>query len=133
MVKHGNGVQFHISPGPKPQRTPLPVKLVLPDHQGMLKRLRLAEEKLEGTQYKYEQKGNDMLLVTDPWGQQFEVLPPAEQYPYERGIKDITLPCAPGTAAAIGQFFEKLYMVSFCDKFSCDDELVRLSCLVCIC
>ena len=87
------------------------MKLVLPDHEGMLKRLRLAESKLEGTQYQYEQKG-DKLLVTDPWGQQFEVLPPAEEYPYDRGIKDITLPCAPGTAAAIGKFFEKLYMVT---------------------
>lgn len=76
----------------------------------MLKGLRLAEQKLGGTEYKYEEKG-DTLMVTDPWGQQFEVLPPAEQYPYDRGIKDITLPCAPGTAAAIGKFFEKLYMV----------------------
>lgn len=77
----------------------------------MLKRLRLAEQKLEGTQYDYEQQG-ETLLVTDPWGQQFEVLSPAEQYPYDRGILDIPLPCAPGTAAAIGTFFEKLYMVS---------------------
>ena len=90
----------------------MPVKLVLPDHKDMLKRLRIVAPKLEGTQFGYEQKG-DTITLTDPWGQQFEVQPPSEELPYNRGIKDITLPCAPGTAAAIGAFYEKIFMVRY--------------------
>ena len=88
----------------------MPVKLVLPDHTDMLKRLRLVKPKLEGTKFSYEQKEDHIRLV-DPWGQQFEVHPPSEGLPYDRGIKDIRLPVACGTAAAIGRFYEKMYMV----------------------
>lgn len=76
----------------------------------MLKRLRLVKPQLEGTQFGYEQK-EGYIRVTDPWGQVFEVQPPAEGLPYDRGIKDIRLPVACGTAAAIGKFYEKMYMV----------------------
>lgn len=106
--------QFHISGGPEAQRTPLPIKLVLPDHASLLERLELVKGSLENTEFRFEQKG-DLVAVTDPFGQHFEVHQPSKDNVYERGIKDILLPCAPGTAAAIGAFYEKFYKVIFLD------------------
>ena len=106
----GHFLQFHISKGPEAQRTPLPVKLVLPDHSSLVQRLELIASPLEGTEFRFEQtEGN--VNVTDPFGQQFEVLAPSDDDTFTRGIKDIMLPCAPGTAAAIGAFYEKFYKV----------------------
>ena len=105
--------QFHISKGPEAQRTPLPVKLVLPNHAALVQRLELVASHLEGTQFAFEQTEGSV-MVTDPFGQQFEVLAPSDDDTISRGIKEIVLPCAPGTAAAIGAFYEKFYMVCFC-------------------
>ncbi|KAL0055296.1 hypothetical protein WJX82_010318 [Trebouxia sp. C0006] len=101
--------QFHISKGPEAQRTPLPVKLVLPNHAALVQRLELVASHLEGTQFAFEQTEGSV-MVTDPFGQQFEVLAPSDDDTISRGIKDIVLPCAPGTAAAIGAFYKKFYM-----------------------
>ena len=106
----GMALQFHIAKGPEAQRTPLPVQLVLPDHDSLIERLELVQSQLEGTQFAFEQR-EDSVLVTDPFGQQFEVLQPSDDDTFSRGIKDIRLPCAPGTAAAIGAFYEKFYKV----------------------
>ena len=103
-------LQFHISGGPEAQRTPLPVKLVLPDHAALVQRLDLIASHLEGTEFAFEQTEGSV-MVTDPFGQQFEVLAPSDDDTIARGIKDIMLPCAAGTAAAIGAFYEKFYMV----------------------
>lgn len=84
---------------------------MLPDHDSLLDRLELVKSNLEDTQYSFQQKG-DFVAVTDPFGQQFEVHQPSDDDVYARGIKDILLPCAPGTAAAIGAFYEKFYKVS---------------------
>lgn len=100
--------QFHISKGPEAQRTPLPVKLVLPDHSSLVQRLELVASPLEGTEFRFEQTEGSV-NITDPFGQQFEVLAPSDDDIFTRGIKDIMLPCAPGTAAAIGAFYEKFY------------------------
>lgn len=91
----------------------MPVKLVLPDHAALVQRLELVASHLEGTQFAFEQTEGSV-MVTDPFGQQFEVLAPSDDDTISRGIKDIMLPCAPGTAAAIGAFYEKFYMVCFC-------------------
>ena len=106
-------LQFHISGGPEAQRTPLPVKLVLPDHAALVQRLELIASHLEGTEFAFEQMEGSV-MVTDPFGQQFEVLAPSDDDTIARGIKEIMLPCAVGTAAAIGAFYEKFYMVIVC-------------------
>lgn len=90
----------------------MPVKLVLPDHASLLDRLELVKASLKDTQFRFEQKG-DLVAITDPFGQQFQVHQPSKDDVYERGIKDILLPCAPGTATAIGAFYEKIYKVAF--------------------
>lgn len=105
-------LQFHIAGGPEAQRTPLPIQLVLPDHASLLGRLELVKASLTDTEFRFEQKG-DFVAITDPFGQHFEVHQPSKDDVYERGIKDILLPCAPGTAAAIGAFYEKFYKVMF--------------------
>ena len=105
-------LQFHIAGGPEAQRTPLPIQLVLPDHASLLERLELVKASLKDTEFRFEQKG-DFVAITDPFGQHFEVHQPSKDDVYERGIKDILLPCAPGTAAAIGAFYEKFYKVMF--------------------
>lgn len=88
----------------------MPIKLVLPDHASLLERLDLVKGSLEKTEFRFEQK-EDVVAITDPFGQHFEVHQPSQDDVYERGIKDILLPCAPGTAAAIGAFYEKFYKV----------------------
>ena len=90
----------------------MPVKLVLPDHAVLVQRLELVASHLEGTQFAFEQTEGSV-MVTDPFGQQFEVLAPSDDDTISRGILDIVLPCAPGTAAAIGTFYENFYMVWF--------------------
>lgn len=97
------------------------MKLVLSDHAALVQRLELVASHLEGTQFAFEQTEGSV-MVTDPFGQQFEVLAPSDDDSISRGIKDIVLPCAPGTAAAIGAFYEKFYMVRFC-------MLTTLSCI----
>ena len=91
----------------------MPVKLVLPDHAALVQRLELVASHLQGTQFAFEQT-ESRVMVTDPFGQQFEVLAPSDDDTISRGIKDIVLPCAPGTAGAIGAFYEKFYMVRCC-------------------
>jgi hypothetical protein len=106
-------LQFHIAKGNKAQRTPLPVTLVLPDHSSLLKRFQDAATKFNGTQFAYDQKDSHQITVTDPWGQLYVVVAPSDESVFDRGIKDIPLPCAPGTAAAIGAFYEQVYKVQF--------------------
>ena len=118
-------LQFHISGGPEAQRTPLPVKLVLPDHAALVQRLELIASHLEGTEFAFEQTEGSV-MVTDPFGQQFEVLAPSDDDTLARGIKEIMLPCAVGTAAAIGAFYEKLYMVIVCIPTVLDHLLYAL-------
>lgn len=101
--------QFHIAKGNKAQRTPLPVTLVLPDHSSLLNRFQDAATKFQGTQFAYDQKDTHQINVTDPWGQRFVIVPPSDKSVFDRGIKNIPLPCAPGTAAAIGDFYEQMY------------------------
>lgn len=115
-------LQFHIAGGSEAQRTPLPVKLVLPDHASLLERLELVKATLENTEFRFEQRG-DLVAVTDPFGQHFEVHQPSKDDVFERGIKDILLPCAPGTAAAIGAFYEKFYKVSFLKPIPGKDKM----------
>lgn len=110
-------LQFHIAGGSEAQRTPLPIKLVLPDHASLLERLELVKASLEKSDFRFEQKG-DLVAITDPFGQHFEVHQPSQDDVYDRGIKDILLPCAPGTAQAIGAFYEKFYKVGFLDPAS---------------
>ncbi len=105
-------LQFHIAKGSVAQRTPLPVKLVLPDHSSLLKRLEATAQKLKGTDFAYIQTDSSTVTVTDPWGQVYTVLAPSASSAFDAGIKDITLPCAPGTVAAIGTFYEQVYKVS---------------------
>ena len=104
-------LQFHIAKGNKAQRTPLPVTLVLPDHSSLLNRFQDAATKFQGTQFAYDQKDTHQINVTDPWGQRFVIVPPSDKSVFDRGIKNIPLPCAPGTAAAIGDFYEQVYKV----------------------
>jgi len=104
-------LQFHIAKGNKAQRTPLPVTLVLPDYSCLLKRLHDAATKFKGTQFAYDQKDSHQVTVTDPWGQLYIVAAPSDKSVFDHGIKDIPLPCAPGTAAAIGAFYEQVYKV----------------------
>ncbi len=106
-------LQFHIAKGNKAQRTPLPVTLVRPDHSSLLKRFQDAATKFNGTQFAYDQKDSHQITVTDPWGQLYVVVAPSDESVFDRGIKDIPLPCAPGTAAAIGAFYEQVYKVQF--------------------
>ena len=124
-------MQFHVAGGPEAQRTPLPVKVVLPDHASLLERLELVKASLENTKFGFERRG-DLVTITDPFGQLFEVHQPSKDDVYERGIKDILLSCAPGTAAAIGAFYEKFYKVIFLDFQKPDQHEGRLATVLAI-
>ena len=118
-------MQFHIAKGNKAQRTPLPVILVLPDHSSLLKRFQDAATKFKGTQFAYDQKDSQQITVIDPWGQQFVIVAPSDKSVFDSGIRDIPLPCAPGTAAAIGAFYEQVYKVQLVSlALTCLDPLI---------
>ena len=105
------GLQFHIVKGSSSQKTPLPVELILPDLDQLLERLQAAQSSLDGTQFTFHQSDNNTVAVTDPWGQQFCISSPISGSVLTMGIKEITLPCAPGTAAPIGAFYQQVYKV----------------------
>lgn len=106
-------LQFHIAKGSKSQKTPMPVKLILPDVKPLLERLTAVRPKLNGTDssFDFHQSDSNTVAVTDPWGQQFLVSSPTSSSILLEGIKEITLPCAPGSAASIGAFYQQVYKV----------------------
>lgn len=111
ILRRWSEVQFHIAKGNTAQRTPLPITLVLPDHASLRNRLQAVAHTLQQTAFAYDQRGSGTVSVTDPWGQLFVILAPSDEFAFDSGIQDIPLPCAPGTAAAIGAFYEQLYKV----------------------
>ena len=107
-------LQFHIAKASTSQKTPLPVKLILPDLADLHARLVSAQPKLNGTSFAFSQPDSNVMAVTDPWGQQFLISGPTSGSVLTEGIKEITLPCAPGTAESIGAFYQQVYKVQCC-------------------
>lgn len=86
---------------------------MLPDHSSLLDRLKSTANKLDRTDFAFDQTDSSRVTVTDPWGQVYVVQAPSDGSNLDAGIQDIPLPCAPGTAAAIGAFYEQVYKVQW--------------------
>ena len=84
---------------------------MLPDHIGLRNRLQAVAHSLKLTAFAFDQRDSSTVSVTDPWGQLFLILAASDKSAFDSGIQDIPLPCARGTAVAIGAFYEQLYKV----------------------
>ncbi|KAG2429646.1 hypothetical protein HXX76_010874 [Chlamydomonas incerta] len=97
--------QFHIARGAKAQRLPpgSVVGLVLPDVGAAAERLEAVKSLLGDVSLTYA-KG-DTLEAVDPYGNCFAVHRSLPYFPGRAGVAYLQLPCLPGTAVGIAQFY----------------------------
>ena len=99
--------QFHL-PTRAAQKLAGHVALVMPDLDGLEKRLEAIKPRLDGTQLDWKRQG-DHVDVTCPWGNLIRVYAPSDKF----GGMTLGMPyfeqlVAPGTAAGIARFYEQV-------------------------
>ncbi|PNW79088.1 hypothetical protein CHLRE_09g400293v5 [Chlamydomonas reinhardtii] len=99
--------QFHIARGARPQRLPpgSVVGVVLPDVAAAAERLEAVRGLLGDVSLTYA-KG-DTLEAVDPYGNCFAVHRSLPYFPGRAGVAYLQLPCLPGTAVGIAQFYAR--------------------------
>ena len=107
MWVNAGRTQFHL-----PTNDPLVVRgtigLVMPDRDGLLRRLKSVKNQLKGTKFAVR-PANDHVGVTCPWGNRFRIHEPAERFGRTAlGIVYVELDVPKGTAAGIARFYEKI-------------------------
>ncbi|GLC38576.1 hypothetical protein PLESTM_000749300 [Pleodorina starrii] len=97
--------QFHIARGPGAQRLPpgSVVGLVMRDVGAVAERMEGVRQMLGDVALTYAR--SDTLEVVDPYGNTYAVHASLPYFPGRQGIAYLQLPCFPGTAAAIAQFY----------------------------
>lgn len=112
MWVNAGRTQFHL-----PTNDPLVVRgvtgLVMPDRNGLLKRLERVKSQLKGTKFAFSaERGH--VAVTCPWGNRFRIHPPGRRFGRTRlGIVYVEFPVpkgkAPGsTASGIARFYREI-------------------------
>jgi len=84
------------------------IGLVMPDLDAVEKRLEAVKPRLAHTKVAWHREA-DHLAVTCPWGNQFRIYAPSDQYDHMRlGIPYIELRAKPGAAAGVARFYEQV-------------------------
>lgn len=101
--------QVHIDQEEEVSRTPGPVKLLLPrlaDIEGQLQKL---QPRFVNTCFAFDfPPSPQAATVVDPWGQQFSVTDSSGKNPNSSSVEGLVLPCHPGTADAIAEFYRRI-------------------------
>lgn len=86
------------------------VALVIPDHQGLKRRLDFINRFMEGTKYAWHSK-DDHIQVNCPWGNEFHVYQPngSQRLQMDLGIAYAEMVVAPGTAEGIARFYDEVF------------------------
>jgi catechol-2,3-dioxygenase len=100
--------QFHLPIG-KPQRVRGHTGIVMPDLDGLAKRLEGVRERLSATQFGFE-KGDGVVEVTDPWGGRLRCHAPdrARFGPIQLGMPYIAFDVPAGAAEGIARFYRQI-------------------------
>lgn len=86
------------------------VALIIPDHDGLKRRLEFVTRFMEGTKYSWESIGSH-IQVKCPWGNTFRVYSPGGDHPYpmDLGIPYGEMVVAPGTTEGIARFYDEVF------------------------
>jgi hypothetical protein len=102
--------QFH-TPTRAPQVLRGHVGIVVPELGQLETRLAAVREKLAGTRFAYE-RGTDHLKVTGPWGNELRCYAPGPRFgSMVLGMPYVEFTVAPGTAAGIARFYQRVFGV----------------------
>lgn len=100
--------QFHM-PTRDPQVLRGRVGLVLPDHDGLLRRLDGVSQDLDGTQFAFAQE-NGYVEATCPWGNRFRIHAPGERFGrVALGLPYVELDVPAGAATGIAHFYDEIF------------------------
>ncbi|MEK9725748.1 MAG: hypothetical protein VW405_20010 [Rhodospirillaceae bacterium] len=99
--------QFHL-----PTNKPLVVRgitgIVMPDRNGLLKRLQRVKNQLKGTKFSFKAE-RGFVEATCPWGNRFRIHTPSKRFGRTRlGIVYVEFPVPKGNAAGIARFYEEI-------------------------
>ena len=102
--------QFHL-PTKEPQVLRGRVGLVMPDLDGLVKRLESVRKPLEDTQFDFAiPNGNDVVDVTCPWGNRFRCHLASETFaPMAFGMAYVQFDVPQGAADGIARFYEEIF------------------------
>jgi hypothetical protein len=99
--------QIHLPTG-NPQRLRGRIGLILPDLDGLRKRLADVDPLLLQTEFRYEDH-RGLVEVVCPWGNRFQCHPPAQEFgDLELGIAYVEFDVAPRTASRIAAFYQEI-------------------------
>ena len=100
--------QFHM-PTRDPQVLRGCVGLVMPDLEGLLRRLDGVSKDLGGTQFSFAQE-NGYVEATSPWGNRIRVHAAGEQFGrLQLGMPYVEFDVPPGTAKGIARFYDAVF------------------------
>jgi catechol 2,3-dioxygenase-like lactoylglutathione lyase family enzyme len=84
------------------------ISLVMPDREGLLKRLAGVAAPLAGTRFAFEAQAGHV-DATCPWGNRFRIFEPSERFGRMRlGLPGVELDVPRGTAAGIAHFYRQV-------------------------
>ena len=99
--------QFHLPTG-EPNLMRGHVDIVVPDLEALAKRLESVRELLAGTKFAYSVE-DKYVAVTTPWGNRLRLFAAGPAFgDWILGITHVEFPVAPGNAAGIARFYEKV-------------------------
>lgn len=99
--------QFHL-PTNKPLVVRGTIGLVMPDREGLLRRLKMVKNQLKGTKFAFK-AANDHVGVTCPWGNRFRVHEPSRKTGrVGLGIVYVEFDVPDGTAKGIARFYNEI-------------------------
>ncbi len=99
--------QFHLPTG-EPQRLRGMVGLVIPDLEGLVRRLERVREPLEDTAFDFA-PANDHVDATSPWGNLYRLHPPGERFGRMRlGMAYVRADVPVGSADGIARFYDEV-------------------------
>lgn len=118
-------LQIHIDQEEEVSRTPGPVKLLLPKLADLEKQLQKLQTRFAETHFAFDFSSSpDEAKVVDPWGQHFSVTEcsdsNASNSEQPGSFEGLVLPCHPGTAGAIAEFYRRIVGVRCCRSFASD-------------
>lgn len=94
-------------------RTPGAVKLLLPKLADIEEQLHKLQPRFVNTCFAFDfPPSPQAATVVDPWGQQFSVTDSSGGNPNSSSVEGLVLPCHPGTADAIAEFYRRIVGVS---------------------
>lgn len=98
--------QFHL-PKADAQRLRGHVCVVVPDLEGLKRRLDGIRKPMQGTEFAWEEKP-DHIAVTCPWGNDIRAYAPGHFPDMDLGMPRVVVDVAPGSAAGIARFYRQV-------------------------